>query len=616
MSGLAGWVDGGCDLGQHAGIVRKMVGELRHRGPDGEGLWVSRHAALGHRQRAADDAGPDPRPALAELGGATVALVCDVTLDCRAELLRAVERTGGRTAGRPTTEAELLLAAYLLWGAALVDRLDGAFAIAVWDGRTRRLLLFRDRIGIKPLYSFSYPGGVLFGSEPKAIIANPRFRARLDPSAIPILLQPRLTRAGETPIAGLREVPPAHVVSYAETGDARSHRYWSLTSAPHHDSFVETAAHVRALLADTVERQLPRTGPCAAMLSGGIDSTSVAALATRGLRGGGEDRDLDTFCLRFADDGAAFVPTALRPDLDAPYAAAAADFMGSRHTTVTVTVQDLVDVVPATRRARDLPGWGQFDASMYLLFGRMRDASAVALSGEAADEWFGGYPHFFERAVIDGDGFPWLGRGPRLSHYLSEELLAIVDPIEDERDRYDQALADVPRLPGEDPANARMREILFLGVLGPLAVVLDRKERMSAAQGVEVRLPFCDHRLIEYLWNVPWAMKAHGGRKGLLAAAMGDILPPSTASRRKSAYPHAQSPVYERAVVREARRAVNDEHSPIRWMFDRPRLNGLIDEIAANQVQQPLPGGASGPQLLIQLVEMARWVDEYGVAMP
>jgi asparagine synthase (glutamine-hydrolysing)/putative beta-lactam synthetase len=480
------------------------------------------------------------------------------------------------------------------------------------------MLLGRDRLGVKPLYYYEYAGGILFASEPKGIIANPLFEAKLDIAAIPILLQPRLTMRGETPLVGLRENPPAYVLSYSRAG-LSARRYWSLASEHHRDSFAKTARRVRELMEDTVRREIVADVPCGAMLSGGLDSTSVAAMAMRELRLHDPRGVLDTFCVQFDTDPAHFVGTELRPEIDAPYASEAAQFIGSRHRTVTASLAELLEVIPATRRTRDLPGWGQFDASMYLLFREMRRTCPVALTGEAADEVFGGYPYFFKPDVLEREGFPWLGNGPRLSDHLSPEVRKHVNPREAECARYSQLISEVPRLDGEDPGNARMREVFYLSMAGPLAVVLDRKDRMSMSQGLEVRIPFCDHRLVEYVWNVPWSMKSAGGVKGLLKAAVADVVPACANNRKKSAYPHMQSPDYDRILIGEATRLVEDEQSPIAWMFDVQGLKSLIAELGADVtpggMRRSFPGGASPAYMLVHLVEISRWLKDYKVSV-
>lgn len=612
MSGLVGWIDFRRDLGRQHDVAHSMVSTMCGRGPDIGGLWVSPHAVLGFRGLFTGEAVDHQVPVRLETVDGTVVAALVGALYNAAELKREIEAAAGPL--KAATDTEILIRSFLTWGDQFVDRLDGMFGFAIWDDRSRRLLLGRDRLGMKPLYYHDYPDGLLFATEPKGILANPLFTPRLDPRALPIVLQPRLAQPGETPLVGLHEVPPAHTLAFSRDGLTRR-RYWRLTSAPHLDSWERTVERVRGLVEESVRKQVPTGGACAAMLSGGVDSTSVVALATRALREREPRRTLATFCVRFASDPDHFAPTELRPDVDAPYAAAAAEYLGTIHTTLTLTTEDLVAAVPATRRARDLPGWGQFDASMFLLFGEMRRHGAVALTGEAADEIFGGYPYFFDPELIKRDHFPWLGDGPRLADFLTPELRALIDPREDERSRYSQLRASVPRLAGEDPDNARMREIFYFGLAGPLAVILDRKERMSMAHGLEVRVPFCDHRLIEYVWNVPWHMKSTGGVKGLLKAAMADLLPPATISRRKSAYPHVQSPRYDAALLTEASRIIGDPSSPVAALFDRPRLADLMDRIRADQIRSRLPGGASAAQLMLPIIELQAWMDEYRVSL-
>lgn len=614
MSGLVGWVDHDRDLTTRGAVLDAMTATMSRRGPDGVGTWRSRHAALGHRDLAASTtgrAGPGghgPQPAVAVVAGSDMALVHTGHVENLPALRAAMPATDGASA------AELLLAAYLRWGERFVEHLDGMFAVAVWDGRERRLLLARDRMGIKPLYYAAYPGGILFASEPKGVLANPQYTPRLDLTKVPLLLQPRLALPGETPLLGLAEVGPGELVIASPSGVTRR-RYWRLESAPHGRTYPETVRDVRALLEGIVSRQADAAGSCAAMLSGGVDSTSVAALAVGALRADDPDASLDSFCVEFDSDVEHFASTELRPDVDAPFAAAAAQHLGLRHHVVTASLPDLLAAIPATRAARDLPGWGQFDASMYLLFARMRQAATVALTGEAADEMFAGYPYYFKPELVARAGFPWLGAGPRLADCLSSALRAIVDPAADEQARYAELLAAVPGLPGEDATDARMREVLYLGMAGPLSVILDRQERMSMASGLEVRFPFCDHRLVQYLWNVPWSMKSTGGTKRLLKDAMADLLPRATLQRRKSAYPHVHNPEYDQGLVERADRIVNDPGSVLRWMFDPVATNALLDDIRAGRLRSDLPGGTSGPQLLIQVVETHAWIEDHHVTV-
>lgn len=621
MSGMAGWVDLRHGICQQANqphstgtkIVSTMIAAMTGRGPCGQAMWSDSELALGHCRTITSRYDFDEQPWIGEIRGATIAIMYTGQIYNARQLQQQLVGFGPEPAS--WSYAEIICRAYAQWGKDFVEHLEGMFAIALWDGQNRELLLVRDRLGLQPLYYTLTDGGIIFASVPTAIEAHPQFTTRLDTNALAIVLQPRMALPGETPLKGLYELPPASVLSFSELGQTQV-RYWQLESAPHTDNFEQTADHVRTLLEGVVARQYEYEVPCAAMLSGGIDSTSVAALVMKQLMTRGTGSALNTFCLKFDTDEDAFTATELRPDIDAPFAALAAEFMGTRHTTLSATMQDLLNVIPATRLARGLPGWGQFDASMYLLFERMRSNCAVALTGEAADEIFGGYPYYFKPQLLARAQFPWLGDGPKLADYLSPSLISVQQMKEEERARYDYWLSQVPRLPGESGEAARMREVLFLGMSGPLSVILDRKERMSMSQGLEVRVPFCDPQLLQYVWNVPWEMKARGGVKGLLKAAMHDILPPTTLSRKKSAYPHIQDTEYDRMLISEARWIATDPQSPIAWMFDTPRLSALIEQIAGNQLNASmLPGGVCPAHLLIQLVEMHHWIVENRVTI-
>jgi asparagine synthase (glutamine-hydrolysing) len=603
MGSVAGWVTFRHPQPEQAKVVIAMANTMSRRDPCDHAAWMDTPGAVLACRKPRSAKAPGAQPAVVTVGDMNVALVCDGVVYDRSAV--------GRGEDDEQSIAQGLLESYLREGGDFLARADGAFAIAIWDGRTRELILARDHFGLKPLYYFEHEGGIVFASEPKAILAHPSFEPCLDPASTAILLQPRLKMPGETPLVGLREVPPAHAL-YRRARGSELRRYWELASRPHEDSFEVTAETVQSLIEESVRKRVPADGACATMLSGGIDSTTVTALAAKAL-GGAAESDLFSFCLRFRGEETQFSRTELRPGIDGPYARLAADFIGSRHRAVTVDTGDLDRVVPTTRKARDLPGWRQFDASMYLILTSMRRVASVGLSGEAADEFFGGYPYLWDRDLIRRETFPWLGNGPKLSEHLSADLLSRFDPAEDERSRYSQALAEVPALPGEASEEARMREALHLGMQGPLAMLLEREDRMSMCHGLEVRLPFCEYRLVEYVWNVPWSMKSHTGLKGLLKHAVRDFVPSSTLNRQKSAYPNVQDPEHDLQLIAAARSAVNDPESSIAWMFDTKSFNALLDRIGSSNLAS-LPGGVRAPQLLVQLVELRDWIDDYEVA--
>ncbi|MEV2278199.1 asparagine synthase (glutamine-hydrolyzing) [Nocardiopsis sp. NPDC049922] len=604
MCGITGWIDFSRDLELERPTVEAMTRSLHRRGPDAEGIWLSSHVALGHRRLAVVDPEGGAQPMRARRRG----LDAPVVLTYSGELYNFRElRTQLAGLGHhfhTSSDTEVVLHAYLEWGAAFVDRLSGMYAFAIWDAWREELLLVRDRLGIKPLYYHPYSEGLLFGSEPKAILANPLFTARTSERKLPILFNPRLAMPWETPFTGMRQVQPGHLVRIDRSG-VHETPYWRLVSREHHDDHATTVRRVREILEDTVVHQLVADVPLCTLLSGGLDSSAITALASihrpEGLR---------SYSVDFEGADADFRGTTLRPERDTPFALAAARHLGVDHTQVILDPAALAEIVPTTLAARDMPSLGQFDTSMYLLFQRIRERSTVALSGEAGDEVFGGYPWFFDHATVFGDTFPWLGNAPRLTDCLAPDVRARVRPEEDEKDRYLTLKARVPRLTGETGLQARMREVLYLSMQGPLLYLLDRKDRMSMALGLEVRVPFCDHTLVEYMWNVPWKMKVADGReKSLLRSAVGDLLPRQLLNRRKSGYPATFSSAHARAVRGALDTLLKNGSSPLDGLLDRDRVREFADGRTEMMTM------ADNLHLLLPLIEVDRWLRTYDVTL-
>jgi asparagine synthase (glutamine-hydrolysing) len=609
MCGITGWVDFGRDLRGERAAIEAMTATMVPRGPDAGGIWISGPAALGHRRLSVIDLPCGAQPMSAPDAG-DVALTFSGEIYNFTELRQELISHGH--AFRTQSDTEVLLRSYLQWGRDCVDHLNGMFAFGLWDGRRQELLLARDRLGVKPLYYAVRPDGVLFGSEPKAILAHPEFRAEIDAEGIAELFSQIGTKTpGHGIYRGLRELRPGTIAVVGRAG-TRVSTYWSLESVPHTDDLATTAGRVRELLADTVHRQTVADVPLCSLLSGGLDSSVVSALAADSL--GRRDRaKLATFSVDFEGSADAFRPDQLRPSHDEPFARAAAEFIGARHSTVLLSADDLVTAQWEPLAAHDLPTMGDMWTSAYLLFREIRQQSTVALSGESADEVFGGYPWYHVPAMLNAPTFPWAAGGS-WAPLLLPSVRSSVRLEEYAADRYSDALAGVPRLDGEGPSDRRIREVLYLGLTHWLPFLLDRKDRLSMAVGLEVRVPFCDHRLVEYVFNVPWAMKEAGGiEKGLLRTASAGLLSDELLQRRKSIYPGAADPVYERTVDAQLRALLAAPDAPLFDLIDRNAL------AAAYQRDPLLPGAMSilpSPTTAVAfLLDINRWLSQSGLTI-
>ncbi|MCX5192657.1 asparagine synthase (glutamine-hydrolyzing) [Streptomyces sp. NBC_00249] len=615
MCGIAGWVDFSRDLAQEQTIAEAMTATMARRGPDAGGVWYGRHAALGHR-----------RLSVIDLEGGCQPMAADEGTDPRAVLTYSGEtynfqelRTRLSSLGhafRTRSDTEVVLRAYLEWGPGFVSRLEGIYAFAVWDTRREELLLVRDRMGVKPLYYATTPAGVLFGSEPKAILAHPEFRAVLDADGLRDILSIAKV-PGRAVFRGIREVRPGCTVRVGRSG-AVEERYWGLEVREHTDTLDETVDTVREMLEAIVAEQMVSDVPLCTLLSGGLDSSSLTALAAQVSRTQGLGRirscsvtDADP---RHEVDAAGVHGS--EGNEDHVYARILARHVGSDHSELPLFAPDLLD--PALRSsvlaAYDLPiAKGDEHASLHQLFGIVRQHSTVALSGECGDEVFGGYRWQRDRDTVLSDTFPWVHEGRQ--HYQGDEvlyqpdLLAKLDLAAYERDIHSAAVAEISA--GEhiaDPAEARYREVTYLALTRHAQVLFDRKDRMSMACGLEVRVPFADHRLVDYTFNVPWAMKGFDGReKSLLRAAMKDLLPEAVAQRVKTPYPSIRAAAYNRVLRERLAEVVRADASPLAPLFSDALKRAVAKDGAA-----ALEAGMSRASLETTL-QLDEWLRTYDV---
>ncbi|MFE9749551.1 asparagine synthase (glutamine-hydrolyzing) [Saccharothrix saharensis] len=577
MCGITGWVSFDRDLTRERETLEAMTGTMACRGPDAHDTWFERHAALGHRRLAVIDLPGGAQPMSVRTPNGEVALVYSGEaynfVELRDELIAAGERF------TTVSDTEVVLRGYLRWGAALADRLNGMYAFAIWDERHRKLVMVRDRLGIKPLYYYRTADGVLFGSEPKAILANPLAERAVDLDGLRESLAFTFT-PGHAIWASMRQVEPGTVVTVDVDG-VRERTYWRLETRTHEDDLETTVGRVRELLDDTVRRQLVADVPRCLLLSGGLDSGTLTALAAAHL---GDER-VRTFAVDFMGQAENFKPDDIRDTADTPFVRDMVDHVGSEHADIVLDPKTLADpeVRKAVLTARDVPmTLGDMDLSLYLLFKEIRKRSTVALSGESADELFGGYRHIHTPEVQQARAFPWIAFnvGPldKDGHGLDRSLLDRLALEEFRRDEYESAVADIKRGDAEDDHEHRMRIMINLHLTRFLRFLLDRKDRLSMAVGLEVRVPFCDHRLVEYVYNAPWSFKHYDGReKSLLRGAVKDVLPESVAWRVKSPYPSTQDPYYVRQLQVQAKELLSDRGHGVFELVDRDWLRATSD---------------------------------------
>jgi asparagine synthase (glutamine-hydrolysing) len=610
MCGIAGWIDYDRNLEAERSTVEMMTETMSLRGPDAGGVWISGPAALGHRRLAVIDLEGGKQPMEAIENNETIAcLTYSGEVYNFAELREELRSYGHHFRSRSDTE--VVLRGYLEWGDKVAERLVGIFAFAIWDARKRCLFLVRDRLGVKPLFYQPTDAGVLFGSEPKAILAHPEVPVRVGIKGLQRLLTTTPV-PGEAIYEDMYEVPPGYVIRVSTEGLAKR-RYWALEAWEHKDSLRVTIQRIRTRLHEVVEQQTVCDVPLCSLLSGGLDSSLVTALANRTLLSRSK-ASVRSFSVDFSDNAGPFVQDFGRDKPDTPFVREFVAQLKTNHTEVMLNSERLQDenTRRAVMRALDCgwPAGGDMFPSLYLLFEEIRKDSTVALSGESADEVFGGYRWFHEPAMVQAEDFPWNAMLPQLAPLVCEDVAQELRLHEYQKDCYSQAIRDTPCLEGETGLEKRMREICYLNLTRFLPILLDRKDRMSMAVGLEVRVPFCDHELVEYVFNTPWSMKTFDGReKSLLRAAASGLLPDSILQRRKSPYPSTQDPGYERALRTKLSMLLGDNSAPIRALFDKTALRGLLEkpltEVSLGSERSQMDG----------VLAVNEWMQEYDVRM-
>ncbi|MBP2653426.1 MAG: asnO 2 [Firmicutes bacterium] len=606
MCGITGWIDWQEDLTQKQETLQAMVNTLVVRGPDASGMYISHHVAIGHRRLCVIDPEGGQQPMVRQRGDSTYVITYNGELYNTYELREQLEACGHSFSS--SSDTEVLLKSYMEWGPACVARLNGIFAFAVWDDAKQSLFMARDRLGVKPLFYSQKNKSLFFGSELKAILAHPAIEPEITAEGLAEIFMVGPARTpGHGVFRGINELKPGYYAMYNRQGFTVS-QYWSLESKPHEDDFLTTLTIVRELFQDAVKRQLVSDVPLCTLLSGGLDSSAITAIAARDYKERGMEC-LNTYSVEYVDNERFFKENSFQPNRDAPWVDKVSSYLGTCHHEILLDTPELAGVLEQAARARDLPGMADVDTSLYLFSREIKKGSTVGLSGECADEVFGGYPWFYRNEMLQAETFPWSPCPDIRLEWLSPELRKS-DIFKDYScQRYQEALTEVSRLPGENAEAARMREILYLSLTRWMPTLLDRKDRMSMAFGLELRVPFCDHRLVEYVWNIPWELKYYQQReKGLLRQALTGLLPDDVLWRRKSPYPKTHNPSFFQAVREQLKVILSNQSSPLLQLIDTAKIREFTKSDDARSTFPWFGQLMGGPQLMAYMIQVDAWL--------
>lgn len=611
MCGIVGIVDYEDNLAAKGELIERMTETLKHRGPDESGYFAEQHALFGHRRLIVVDPSGGAQPMQRVFGDATTTIIYNGELYNTEELRAELSVRGHRFDAYSDTE--VLLHAFIEWGPECAARLNGIFSFAVWSSAEESLFLCRDPLGVKPLYWAARSGALIFASEIKALLAHPSVSPVIDEDGICELIGLGPAHSLTSGVfRGVNQLPAAHYLIHTREKTLVK-EYWALREEAHTLTAKETAGQIRELLFDAIERQLVADVPLCTFLSGGLDSSAISAVAACEFARKG--KTLDTFSIEYEDNQKFYKANDFQPTADDTFIEMMVRHIGSRHHRVVLNNHDLALALSDAVRANDLPGMADIDSSLLLFCRKVREHATVALSGECADEIFGGYPWYVRSDLAYADTFPWSGAVREREALLAKEL-SNVKVREYVQNQYEQTLRNTPVSPDTPPEQAAFRRLFYLNVKWFMNTLLTRKDRMSMATSLEVRVPFADHRLVQYAYNIPRDMLFYDGReKGLLRKALEGVLPEPVLWRKKSPYPKTFHPQYVEAVCSMMDGFLHDKDTRLGEIVDLKSVRALVDSKGASFGRPWFGQLMTGPQLIAYLIQLEIWMREYRVTV-
>lgn len=603
MCGIAGILTESIDLREEKPMIENISKTLKMRGPDAKGEYVTADTALIHRRLSVIDVENGSQP----MRFGKYIIVYNGELYNTEEIRNELKSFGYRFDTHCDTE--VVLKAYDKWKEESVKKLNGIFAYAVYDEKDKSLFLARDRIGVKPCFYAKVGNLFAFASRISSLLCIPQIKPIVNEEGLNeiFMLGPAKT-IGKAIFRDISELAPAHYMVY-KNGEIRISQYWKLEAKENHETADEAVEHTYSLVKDAIERQLVSDVPLATFLSGGLDSSIISKVASD------YDKEkgmvLDTYSVDYTDNDKYFKKSLFQPNKDSDYISLVSDAIGSVHHNVVLDNRDVANALADSAIARCVPGFADVDSSLMLFCKEVKKNFTVCLSGECADEIFGGYPWYHRKEILFEECFPWARSTAARRNILKPDFLKNGEDYL--HNAYEQTVALTSYLDGESRLEKRMREMFVLNLNWFMQTLLARKDVMSMESSLEVRVPFCDYRLVEYAYNMSWEIKALDGReKGILRKAFENELPYDIVWRKKSPYPKTHNPVYFDCVCKLAQQALDDKACPLYDMLNISAVKDLMNH--PDSMTEPFYGQLmQTPQVLAYIYQIYVWIKNYNV---
>lgn len=613
MCSIAGFYDSSANFTakheEFEHILHEMGQIQAHRGPDERGIYLTDQCGLSHTRLSIIDLANGKQPMSRTMDGSPYHIVYNGEIYNLKELRQALAKQN--VIPQTSSDTETILLSYLTFGPEFVGQLDGIFAFAIYDERHRILSLYRDSFGVKPLFYTMTNGTLIFSSELKGLFCFPNVRARLDKSGLNELfgLGPART-PGSGVLKDIHELKPGSSLTCSSLG-LSFHTYYQLTSRPHTDSYENTIEKTRFLVTDAIKRQMISDVPICTFLSGGVDSSLVSAVCASELeKQGGR---LTTYSFDFTGNDKYFKANSFQPSMDRPFVDKMVEFLHSDHHYLECDNRVQADKLYESVDAHDLPCMADIDSSLLYFCSEVAKKHKVVLTGECADEVFGGYPWFHKEKFLNCHTFPWTPDLMPRKQILNKEMLSELGMDDYVKNAYETAVREIEVLPGENETEVNRRRIGYLNIRFFMQTLLNRMDRTSMHSGLEARVPFADRKLVDYVFNIPWEMKAKDGTvKNVLRQAARSLLPDEILFRRKSPYPKTYHPYYEQLLTARLKDKLTMPDSPILPLLDSQAVTQFLE--SPKDYGAPWYGQLmAGPQMIAYLLQVEYFLRKYKV---
>ena len=600
MCGFVGWYKKDSHTKQTKKTLKKMNNTLKYRGPDQKGYYFDENIILGHRRLSIRDLKNGKQPMIYK----NYKIVYNGEIYNTEEIRNKLKT---KYTFETTSDTEVLLKGFAEYKEKILDMIEGIYAFAIYYDD--KIFLARDRVGVKPLFYFEDNNNFIFTSEIKAILKSSIAKPIIDLKSLQELLSLSPSRIpGSGIYKNIFELRPGHYMIYDKTPKIK--RYWNIKNQKHVDNFEKTVENIKQILTNSIKSQMISDVEVASFLSGGLDSSIVTTVMSDVYKNNG--KQLTTYSIDYEDNDKYFKGNNYQVSRDNEFIDLMKQEKNTNHKYMVIKQKTLAKYLKESVKARDLPGMADIDSSLLWFSKKIEKNHKVILSGECADEIFGGYPWFYREDLINKDTFPWLKSIEERTNLLKEDLKQKLNLEQFVKQQYQNIIKEVPKSKDEQ----KIKNLFYINMTYFMPTLLERKDRMTMRGKIEARVPFADTKLIEYLWNIPWEYKYYNNQeKGLLREAFKDCLPKEITYRKKNPYPKTHNPKYTKIIGKMLSKRLKNKKSILYKIFDEEKLNELI-KTNGESFKEPWFGQLmTGPQLLAFLYQIDVWAKTYKIIL-